>query len=136
MKKGTLHIALAMALLGMGAPAAKAETPVVGPANNTVELRVVNNNASTVRVFVRDAEGRFHRLGKVSRSDFRILEIPGDMAAKGDLEIRVVPDEPVWSLAGPADGIHTQGLSLKLGDAVNLFLETDLEDSQVEINKG
>jgi hypothetical protein len=136
MMKGTLHVALAAALLGLGATSAKAETPVAGPANNTIDLRVVNNNASMVRVYVVDASGKLHQLGRVSRSDFKILEIPGALIAKGDVQIKVFPDEPVWSLQGGADGIRTRSLSLKLGDAVNLFLETNLDQSVVEIAKG
>lgn len=96
MKKGTLHVALAAAIMGLGATSAKAETPAAGPSNNTVELRVINNNASTVRVYVMDASGRLHRLGRVSSSDFKILQIPGE----------------------------------------NLFVETNLDESQVEIAKG
>ena len=136
MKKGTLHIALAAAIMGLGATSAKAETPVLGPSNNTVELRVVNNNASIVRVYLVDANGKIYRLGRVAQSDFRILQIPGDIAAKGDVQIRIFPEEPVMSLMGESDGIHTRGLDLKLGDAVNLFVETNLNDSQVEINRG
>lgn len=134
MKKGTLHVAVAAAaLLALGATSAKAESPVVGPTSNTVDIRVVNNHASAVRVYVRDAQGRMHRLGKVANSDFKVLEIPGEITAKGDVEIRVVPDEPVWSLLGGADGIRTNRIELKLGDAVNMFVETDLLSSQVEI---
>lgn len=136
MRKGTLNIAVAAALLGLGATAAKAETPVAGPASNTIEIRVVNNNASTVRVYAVDASGRMYRLGRVASSDFKILQISGDVAAKGDVQIKVFPDEPVWSLRGDADGIRTNGLKLELGDAVNMFLETNLDESQVEIAKG
>ena len=136
MKKGTLHIAVAAAaLLGLGATSVKAETPVVGPSNNTVELRVVNHHAASVNVFVRDAEGILHRMGKVARSDFGVMQIPGDIAAKGDVQIRVVPEAPVGSLAGGADGIETRDIQLKLGDAVNMFVETELTASPVEIQK-
>jgi len=137
MKKGTLHVAVAAAaLMGLGATSAKAETPVLGPSNNTVDLRVVNNNASKVRVYLVDANGKMYRLGQVAQSDFRIMQIPGDIAAKGDVQIRIFPDEPVWSLRGDAEGIRTQTLELKLGDAVNLFVETNLDDSLVEIHRG
>jgi len=137
MKKGTLQIAVAAAaLMALGATSAKAEPPVLGPANNTVDLRVVNNHATTVRVYLVDANGKTYSLGRVAEADFRIMQIPGDVAAKGDVQIRVFPDEPLGSLSGASDGICTGDLTLKLGDAVNLFVETNLGQSQVEIHRG
>ena len=135
MRKGTLVTAVAAALLGLGATSAKAEPPVLGPANNTVDLRVVNNHASPVTVYVQDARGRPHYLGRVGSSDFKILEIPGRFTAMGDVKIQVFPWEPAWSLLGEAAGVATNGLPLKLGDAVNVFVETDLAMTQVEIEK-
>jgi hypothetical protein len=136
MRKGTLHVAVAATLLGLGATSAKAETPVAGPGNNTVELRVVNNSTTAVRVYVMDANGKLHGLGRVWTDDFRVLEISGDIAAKGDVQIRVFPDQPVGSLQGEADGVESGSLSLKLGDAVNLYVESRINQSQVEIAKG
>lgn len=136
MRKGTLQFAMAAALLGLGANTVKAETPVAGPSNNTVELRVVNNNAAVVRVFVQDARGGVHQLGRVAGSDFGILEIPGALVAQGDVTIRVYPSEPTGSLLGEQDGIRTKGMTLKLGDAVHLFLEPQLSRSQVEVQRG
>ena len=137
MKKGTLHVAVATAaLMVLGASSVKAAPPALGPSNNTVELRIVNNHASMVRVYLVDAEGKTYALGRIQQADFKVMEIPGDLTAKGDVEIRVFPDEPVGSLSGDADGIRTDGLTLKLGDAVNMFVETNLNDSQVEIQRG
>lgn len=137
MKKGTLQVAVAVAaLMGMGAATVKAETPVAGPSNNTVEIRVINHNAALVRVFVQDAKGGTHELGRVAGSDFGILEIPGALVAEGAVTIRVYPSEPVWSLLGDQDGIRTKAMSLKLGDAVNIFLEPRLDRSQVEVQRG
>ena len=136
MRKGTLHLAIATGLLALGATSAKAESPVLGPANNTLEIRVINNNASPVRVYVQDAQGRMHNMGTVARSDFRIMEIPGELTALGAVQLKIVPNEPVWSLAGEAAGVSTRDLTLRIGDAVNFWVETDLTDSTVEILKG
>ncbi len=136
MKKGTLLVAVAAALAGLGATSAKADTPVLGPSTNTVELRVVNNHASRVMVYVQDAQGRLHSLGRVASADFKILQIPGQITAMGDVQIKIFPSEPVWSLLGDAAGVGTRGISLKLGDAVNMFVETNLYESQVEIQRG
>lgn len=137
MRKGTLHVAMATAaLLAVGAAGLKAETPVVGPSNNTVELRVVNHHAAVVQVYVQDARGRIHALGRVASADFGILQIPGTLTAMGEVEIKIYPSEPVGSLMGGPDGIRTQKMNLKLGDAVNLFVETSLTASQVEVERG
>ena len=133
MKTGTLRIAVATAILALGTTAAKAET--TGPANNTLEIRVINNNASVVRVYVQDANGRLRSLGRVGRSDFKILEIPKGIADMGAFEIKVFPDEPVWSLLGNPSGVRTRPLDLKLGDAVNFWVETDMTASHLEIIK-
>ena len=135
MRKGTLVAAVTVALLGLGATSAKAEPPVLGPANNTVDLRVVNNHASPVTVYVQDAKGRPHYLGRVATSDFKILEIPGNIAAMGDVKIQVYPWEPAWSLLGEAAGVATQQIPLRIGDALNVFVETDLLKTQIEIEK-
>ena len=135
MRKGTLVAAVAAALVGLGATSAKAESPVLGPASNTVDLRVVNNHASPITVYVQDAKGRPHYLGRVGSSDFKVLEIPGSITAMGDVKIQVYPWEPYWSLLGEAAGVATNGLPLKLGDAVNVFVETNLVETQVELEK-
>jgi hypothetical protein len=134
MRKGTLVAAVTVALLGLGATSANAE-PVMGPANNTVDLRVVNNHASPVTVYVQDAKGRPHYLGRVATSDFKVLEIPGDIAAMGDVKIQVYPWEPAWSLLGESAGVATKLLPLRIGDAVNIFVETNLLATQVELEK-
>ncbi len=137
MKKGTLVAAVAaVALLGVAATSAKAEPPVLGPANNTVDLRVVNHHPSPVTVYVQDAKGRSHYMGRVGSADFKILEIPGDIAAMGDVCIEVHPSEPAWSLMGENVGVKTSDIPLRIGDAVNVFVETSLLKTTVEIEKG
>ena len=132
--KGALRMAVATAFLALGAASVKAETP--GPANNTLEIRVINNNASVVHVYVQDANGRLRSLGRVGRSDFKILEVDKSIADMGAFEIKVFPDEPVWSLVGSPDGVRTQPLDLELGDAVNFWVETAITDSHLEVIRG
>jgi hypothetical protein len=127
-------MAVATAFLALGAASAQAETP--GPANNTVEIRVINNNASIVQVYIQDANGRMRSLGRVGRSDFRVLEVDRNVAELGAFQIKVFPDEPVWSLQGAPDGVRTRPLELQLGDAVNFWVETALTDSHLEVIRG
>jgi hypothetical protein len=136
MRKGTLQMVIAAGLMAVGANSAVAETPVLGPANNTLEIRVINNNASPMRVYVQDAQGKLHRMGSVASADFKIVEVPGEITALGAVQLKLVPNEPVWSFAGEPDGVRTRDLDLQIGDAVNLWVETNLTDSKVEIIKG
>lgn len=136
MRKGTLVTAMAAALLGLAADSVQAAPPVLGPANNTVDLRVVNKNASPIVVYAKDARGRPHYLGRIGSTDFKILELPGEIAAMGDVRIEIYAREPAWSLLGEGAGVGTQPLPLKLGDALNVFVEANLLRTQVEFEKG
>ncbi|HKJ01648.1 MAG TPA: hypothetical protein VJ997_04315 [Longimicrobiales bacterium] len=138
MKKGTLHLAVAAGLLALGANSVEAETPVTAPAS-TLEVRVINNNASPVQVYVRDGMGKLHRMAMVASADVRIVEIPSEITGLGALQLKIVPSQPVWSYAGGGDpmyAIRTHDLDLKSGEAVNFWVEDHLPDSRVEIVKG
>jgi hypothetical protein len=131
MRKGTLSIALAACMVALNAGAAMAAEPPQGH-----EVRVVNRNARMVRVYVQDANGGLHMLGRVAASDFQILKVPAEVTAMGDVQIKVFPIDGFQSLAGGEDGIQTRGINLDGRDAVNLFVENDLGRSLVEIAKG
>ena len=137
MRKGTLVAAVAAAaLMGVGATSAKAEPAVLGPANNTVDLRVVNHHASPVTVYVQDANGRPHYLGRIGSSDFKILEIPGAITARGDVRIELHPSGPAGSLLGEPAGVKTAEIPLRIGDAVNVYVQPSLLQTKVELEKG
>jgi len=53
-----------------------------------------------------------------------------------DVRLKVYPNEPVWSLVGNTTGIKTKELSLQEGDAVTMWLETDLTQSMIEVQQG
>lgn len=132
----TLRAALATALLAMGATSVQAET--TGPAvtdgpSSTLEVRVINNHGSAVRVYVEDAFGRMRSLGWVNRSDAKVLTVPARMTQGGAVQIKVFSDEPVWSPRAVPDGVRTMPLNLKQGDVVNFWVETNLTDSYLQI---
>jgi len=137
MKKGTLVAAVAaVALMGVGASSAKAEPPVLGPRNNTVDMRVVNNYPWAVSVYVQDAHGRTHYMGQVRSSELKILEIPGAFAAMGDVSIEIFPSTPARSFFDENPGVKTSKIPLKIGDAVNVVVESSLLKTRVEHEKG
>ena len=136
MRKGTLVTAVAaVALMGVGATSAKAAPPVLGPARNTVDVRVVNRNASTINVYVKDVDGQAHYIGRVAPLGFGVLEIPGSITAKGDVKIQFFPTEPARSLFGADAGVVTSAVPLKMGDALNVFLGQNLLNTKVQRDK-
>lgn len=135
MRKGTLSVALAACLVAFSAGAVSAETDPGAPAADH-ELRVVNRYGATVSVYVQDADGALHMLGRVGASDFKILKVPEAITAKGRVHIEVYPVAPFESLIPEADGIVSGGFELDGSAAANMYVECDLLRSVVEIPKG
>ena len=134
MTKGTLSVALAACLVAFNAGTAKAETEPVAPADH--EIRVVNRHATTVRVYVQDANGGLYLLGKVGASDFKIMTVPAKLAAMGAVQIKVYPVAPFEALSRGVDGIQSRNIELRDYDALNMYVECDLHRSVVEIARG
>jgi hypothetical protein len=134
MKKGTLSVALAVCLAALNAGTVSAQTQAGAPADH--EIRVVNGYGTAVRVYVQDARGGLYMLGRVAVSDFKIMKVPAAVAARGVVHIEVYPVQPFEALAPLTDGIATRSIRLNGADAVNLYLESDLLRSVVEIANG
>ena len=132
MRMGALSVAAAACMMAVSAGAAKADTSA--PASDH-EIRVVNHHATTVRVYVQDANGGLHMLGRVGASDFKVLKVPAAVSELGQVQIKVFPVSPFDALTQAVDGIKSRGIALNGKDAVNMFVECDLEASTVEIAK-
>ncbi len=133
MKNRIVTAALAAAALSLGfAPASAATT---GPESDGHEVRVVNNHLGTIRVFVQDAHGELHSLGRVGRGQYKVLTVGPDITAMGPIRVKFLPADPTWT-AGEDEGIRTQDLTFEAGQAMNAFLEADLTSSVIEIDLG
>ncbi len=136
MMKGMCRVALMMGMVAFSAASAEA-AQLNGPGDDAGhEVRVVNNYQSPVRVYVQDANGRMHLIGRVARGKFKVLEVSAEIADMGDVRLKVYPSQPVWSLVGNNNGIKTKVLSLQDGDAITMWLETDLSKSMIEVQQG
>ena len=134
--KGMCRVALMMGMVAFSAVSAEA-AELNGPGDEGAhEVRVVNNYQSPVRVYAQDANGRLHLLGRVARGQFKVLEVSEEIAERGYVRLKVYPNEPVWSLIGNTTGIKTHELDLQAGDAVTMWLETDLTQSMIEVQAG
>ena len=134
--KGMFRVALMTGLVTLGATSADAAEIGNPDTEETHEVRVVNNFHSPVRILAEDAEGRRHDLGRVARGSFKVLELSAEIAEMGDVRIRVYPSEPAGSLSGNTDGIKTVPLEIEDGEAVTMWLETDLTQSMIQVEKG
>lgn len=132
MMKGTLRILAATAVLALGVNTAEAaKTPA-----DTHEIRVINNHAVSVQVYLEDADGHLHDLGRVDDSEFRVLEIDAAIATLGDFRLKIYPEAPPGSLTDRTTGIRSVDLRLGDGDAVNVHLGRELTRSQIEVTRG
>ncbi len=94
---------------------------------------MTNNYTSVVHVYVEDMFGRVRSLGRVERSDFKVLTVPAGITELGAVQIKIFPDGPVWSTRAVPDGVRTMPLNLKAGDVVNFCVESVLTDSHLQI---
>ena len=131
-RMGALSVAAAACMVALSAGPAKADN--TAPTGDH-EIRVVNHHATTVRVYVQDANGGTHMLGRVGASDFKVMKVPAAIAELGQVQIKVFPVSPFEALTQAVDGIQSRGIALSGKTAVNLFVECDLKHSSVEIAK-
>ena len=136
MMKRMCRVALMMGMVAFSAASAEAAQLNGLRDDASHEVRVVNNYHSQVRVYVQDVNGRMHLLGRVARGQFKVLEVSAEIADMGYVRLKVYPHEPVGSLVDSINGIKTKELSLQDGDAVTMWLETDLTQSMIEVQQG
>ncbi len=143
MKNRILSAALVAAALSLGAtPALASEVgsdvfaSEVGPDGLGHELRIVNNHVTEVRVFVRDADGRSHHVGRVRRGQYKVLQLSDEITVKGPVSVEFFPADPSWSPMADNTGIRTSALDLGDGDSVTAFLEASLTSSIIEVGDG
>jgi hypothetical protein len=101
----------------------------------TNQIYVMNNHLAPVRVFAEDVSGKLHALGRVPRGQLRTFEVPSDVAAHG-FRVKVFPSNPLW--LSPVDdyGVKTGVLDFDTDHQITIWLETDLSQSKVEIDRG
>jgi len=132
-RMGALSVAVAACMAALSAGTAEAAT--AAPAADH-EIRVVNRHATTVRVYVQDADGGLHMLGRVAASDFKVMQLPAQFTSMGKVQIKVFPVMPFDALTMRVDGVQSRGIALDGKDAVNLYVECDLQRSTLEIANG
>lgn len=132
--KGMYRVALMLGLVAASAVHVEA-AEYQGSDEITTEIYVMNNHVADVRVYAEDADGRLHNLGRVARGDLRTFDVPQDLADE-EFRIKVYPSTPVWSPISGDFGVKTNPLVAERDHQVRVWLESDLSQSIVEIDRG
>ena len=133
--KGMYRVALMLGLVGASVADIQAAEHRGSDDEITTEIYVMNNYLSDVRVFAEDAEGRLHRLGRVMRGDLGTFEVPEQLADE-EFRIKIYPSTPAWSPISDDFGVKTNAFVADRDHQVRLWLEADLSQSIVEIDRG
>ena len=129
--KGTFRVLAAVGVLAVGVNTAEAAT---SPTKH--EVRVINDHAAPVEVYLEDAQGRLHALGRVDDAEFKVLEVDDEVTALGEFRLKIFPEARMGTLVDASSGIRSVELKLEDGDAVNVWLGNELTRSQIEVTKG
>ena len=132
--KGMYRVALMLGLVAASAVNVEA-AEYQGSDEITTAIYVMNNHLADVRVFAEDADGRLHNLGRVARGDLGTFEVPAELADE-EFRIKVYPSTPAWSPISDDFGVKTNPLAAERDHEVRLWLEADLTQSIVEIDRG
>ncbi len=133
--KGMTRVALMTALAVATVAPVQATENAPPEVRYDTEIYVVNNHLSAVRVFVEDGQGRLHNLGRVARGELRTIAVPEEVAVQ-QYRIKIFPSTPVWSPISDNYGIKTSLLNNDRDRQVTMWLEADLTQSLVEIDRG
>lgn len=131
--KGLYRVALMAGLVALSTNPVQA-TEVDPEDKYDTAVYVVNNHLTVVRVYAEDADGRLHTLGRVARGQLKNFEVPADVA-EGEFRIKVYPAPPAGTPASEDFGIKTHPLDSETDQQVRIWLEADLAQSLVEIER-
>ncbi|KPJ83564.1 MAG: hypothetical protein AMS19_04025 [Gemmatimonas sp. SG8_23] len=109
-----------------------APTAVAGADNEDgPEIRVVNNHPYQVRVLVIDDQGAYHSLGRLAPKSAQVYRIAD--VADGSVQVKLVVDEPVWSLGNTEEAVRSRSIFLHEDSAIQVWIEPDLTSSAIEM---
>ena len=133
--KGMTRVALMAGLVAMSATSVQAVEVRSDDDRYETAVYVVNNHLADVRVYAEDADGRLHNLGRVARGQLKNFDVP-EHVAEGDFRIKIFSADPVWSPVSEDYGVKTNPLNTERDAEIRIWLEADLAQSIVEIDRG
>lgn len=130
-----LRVALLMGLMTMSAVSVEAKEVHEPDDAATTQVLVVNNYVTDVRVYIEDAEGRLHHMGRLARGSLTSFDVP-DGLTRGEFRVKVYPAALPGSRFDDNEGVKTNALLTDRDRQVRVWLEADLPSSIVEIERG
>ena len=97
------------------------------------EVRVINNHHYPIRVVLIDRAGRERSLGRVSQKKAAVFALDYGQLGASPVQVKIFPDEPVWSAGNTGKAIRSQNLHLYRGMAVYVWAEPDLASSEISV---
>ena len=131
-KKGMFQVFAAVAVLALLVNTGEAAANPTG----SHEIRVINDYATPVEVYLEDAQGKLHELGRVDDADFQVLALDKELAALGEFRLKIFPVARMGTMVDASAGIASVELAVDEGDAVNVWLGEELTRSQIEVTRG
>ncbi len=130
--KTTLGVALVVGLMTMSATAVAGEEVLVPVDEIAPRVYVMNNYLTDVRIYIEDAEGKLHNMGRLSRGSLTSFAVPEEIS-RGEFRVKVYPAALPGSPFAADSGVKTNPLDAGRDYQVRLWLEPDLTASIVEI---
>lgn len=131
----TLRVALLMGLMTMSAVSVEAKEVHSPDDEMTTQVLVINNSVTDVRVYIEDADGRLHNMGRLTRGSLTGFDVPRELT-RGEFRVKVYPAAMPGSRFADGEGVKTNPLSTERDRQVRVWLEADLPSSIVEIARG
>lgn len=133
--KTMFRVALVMGLMTMSAVSVEAKEVAAPDEEMTTQILVMNNYLTDVRVYIEDADGRMHHMGRLARGSLASYDVPEGMS-EGEFRVKVYPAAIPGTLFDDDQGVKTNPLHVESDRQVRLWLEADLPSSIVEIARG
>ncbi|MDH3423439.1 MAG: hypothetical protein OEN00_10645, partial [Gemmatimonadota bacterium] len=93
---------------------------------------VMNNYLTDVRVYIEDANGHLHNMGRLARGSLASFPVPDELGV-GEFRVKIYPAAAAGSLISEDYGVKTSPLVSARDQQVRVWLEADLAESIVEI---
>lgn len=130
-----LRVALVMGLMTMSTVSAEAREIASPDGELTTQVHVMNNHVTDVRIYIEDADGKLHNMGRLARGSLASFDVPRELT-NGEFRVKVYPSPPLGSPFADHEGVKTNPLNTERDRQVRVWLEADLPSSIVEIERG
>ena len=128
----TFRVAMVLGLMTMSVTAVQAEELERPTDEITTQILVMNNYLSDVRIYIEDADGTLHSMGRLPRGRLADFTVPEELTDR-PFRVKIYPAPRPGSRIAAEAGVKTNPLHAPRDQQVRVWLEPDLTDSIVEV---